>query len=82
MQHLRSKNISKTSMRLFNTVAIIALASSIAMPAMAQIDEIVVTARKQAENIQEVPIAITAFTGEDFQNAGLQEFSDIALITP
>ena len=29
------------------------------------LEEIIVTAQKMAQNMQEVPIAITAFTGED-----------------
>lgn len=46
------------------------------------IEEIVVTARKTAENVQDVPVAITAFTQETFRNAGLTEFADIAQLTP
>lgn len=44
--------------------------------------EILVTARKIEENIQDVPIAITAFSGETFAEAGLTEFADIARLTP
>ena len=51
-------------------------------PAYAQIDEIVVTARKVEENLQDVPVAVTAFTGEFFQDSGLVEISDIGRITP
>ena len=43
---------------------------------------IIVTARKTAENIQDVPIAVTAFTAETFEEAGLTEFADIARLTP
>lgn len=43
---------------------------------------IVVTARKFEENIQDVPIAVTAFSAETFEKAGLTEFSDIARLTP
>ncbi len=45
-------------------------------------NEIIVTARKTAENIQDVPVAVTAFTAEQFEEAGLKEFSDIARLTP
>ena len=44
--------------------------------------EIIVTARKTAENIQDVPVAVTAFTAEQFEEAGLKEFADIARLTP
>lgn len=43
---------------------------------------IIVTARKQSENIQDVPVAVTAFTAEEFTEAGLTEFADIARLTP
>jgi iron complex outermembrane recepter protein len=51
-------------------------------PAMAQIEEIVVTARKKAENLQSVPLSITAFSGEMIERAGLNDIKDIALLTP
>ena len=50
--------------------------------AYAQIDEIIVTARKVEESLQDVPVAVTAFTGEFFQDSGLVEISDIGRITP
>ena len=51
-------------------------------PAYAQIDEIIVTARKVEESLQDVPVAVTAITGEFFQDSGLVEISDIGRITP
>jgi len=56
--------------------------SAYSLPAYAQIDEIVVTARKTEENLQDVPVAVTAFTGEFFQDSGLVEFADIGKLTP
>lgn len=44
--------------------------------------EIIVTARKVQENIQDVPISITAFSAETFEDAGLTEFAEIANLTP
>ncbi|MBW7931339.1 MAG: TonB-dependent receptor [Gammaproteobacteria bacterium] len=46
------------------------------------IEEIVVTARKQAESLQTVPVAITAFTADDIEAAGIQNLYDIATLTP
>lgn len=43
---------------------------------------IIVTARSRAENIQDVPIAITAFSEEDIALRGLQELDDVARFTP
>ena len=53
-----------------------------AAPAYAQVDEIVITARKTQESLQDVPIAVTAFTGDFFQDSGLVEFADIGQLTP
>ncbi len=53
-----------------------------AAPAFAQVDEIIVTARKTQESLQDVPVAVTAFTGEFFQESGLVEFADIGKLTP
>jgi len=36
------------------------------------LEEVTVTARKRAENVQEVPIAVTAFTAQDIQDAGIE----------
>ncbi|MFW5425740.1 MAG: TonB-dependent receptor [Methylophagaceae bacterium] len=44
--------------------------------------EMVVTTRKREETLQEVPIAITAFSAELIEDADLQSIEDIALMTP
>ncbi|MEY4268874.1 MAG: hypothetical protein RLZZ58_90 [Pseudomonadota bacterium] len=70
-----------------------ALAVGFSAPALAQVapaaeddtgglQEIVVTARKVAENLQDVPIAVTAFSGEDLQSQNVQKVQDIAKFTP
>ncbi|HEX8192185.1 MAG TPA: TonB-dependent receptor, partial [Allosphingosinicella sp.] len=45
-------------------------------------NDIVVTARRRAETLQDVPIAITAFSGEQLENAGALDITDIAATTP
>ncbi len=47
-----------------------------------QLEEIVVTARKRAENLQNVPDAVTAFTASAIVNAGIEHVSDFAALTP
>lgn len=44
------------------------------------IEEIVVTARKHEENLQTVPVAITAFTAADIEAAGIRDLRDIATL--
>ena len=52
------------------------------LPAYAQIEEIVVTARKTAENLQDVPVSVSAFTGDFIQDSGAVELADVAALTP
>jgi iron complex outermembrane receptor protein len=51
-------------------------------PAVAELAEIVVTARKREESLQEIPVAITAFSSEQLSRRGVSELEDIALSTP
>ncbi len=44
--------------------------------------DIVVTARKVAENLQSVPVSITALSGDALQQQGARQVSDVALLTP
>lgn len=59
------------------TTCIVGLANE----ASAQIEEIVVTTRKRAENLQEIPIVVTAFTSESLQRKGLTELKDVIRYT-
>lgn len=61
-------------------------ASAIALthtaPAMAQVEEIIVTAQKVEENVQDVPIAITAVPGERLEQAVVFNLENISTIIP
>ncbi len=46
------------------------------------LEEIVVTARKREESLQEVPIAVTAFSENAIASIGVKGLEDIALRTP
>ncbi|MFM7432714.1 MAG: TonB-dependent receptor, partial [Gammaproteobacteria bacterium] len=48
----------------------------------AVLDEIVVTARKREENLQDVPIAVTAISAETLQREGIKDVQDIAAGDP
>ena len=47
-----------------------------------QVEEIVVTANKRAENIQNVPITITAVNGERLESIGVTNTQDLARVVP
>ena len=46
------------------------------------LETVVVTARKRAENSQEVPISITAMSGNDLTNSNVRNVTEIALTVP
>src|SRR5579863_5925015 len=66
----------------------IVAAASCAQPLLAfaddssQLQEIVVTAEKRAENVQQVPIAVTVVTGDAFNKANLSSFASLASFSP
>ena len=62
----------------------LALSSSnlLAVESNLEIEKIVVTAQKRQQNLQEVPISVTAFNGDDLKQAGVVTISDLANITP
>ncbi|MBT5220314.1 MAG: TonB-dependent receptor plug domain-containing protein, partial [Woeseia sp.] len=46
------------------------------------LDEITVSARRRDENLQDVPIAVQAFSSEDLEIAGIKDFSEVVGRTP
>ena len=48
----------------------------------AVLEEITVTAQKRAENLQDVPISMTALNGERMAEAGVSSFSDLSSLVP
>ena len=46
------------------------------------LEEIVVTARRVEERLQDVPLAITAFSAGEIQAAGIENLNDVADLTP
>ena len=47
-----------------------------------QLEEITVTARKRAENLQDVPLTITAFTADAILRDGIKSVQDVVKYTP
>jgi len=53
--------------------------------AMAQpgvLEEVIVTAQKRSESLQDVPVAVNAFSAETIQEAGINNANDLAIMTP
>ena len=71
----------KTSLRTMSALALaIATASSGAISA--ELEEVIVTAQKRAESLQDVPISMTAIGGEKISEAGIQSMTDLGSYVP
>ena len=64
------------------SVAITALAAVALDPAYAAIEEVTVTAQRRAQNIQDVPLAITALSEEELQERQIDEPLDLVNYIP
>lgn len=47
-----------------------------------QLEEIVVTAQKRAQNLQDVPVAVSAFTGDSLASRGITNIRELNSLTP
>ena len=54
----------------------------VAAQAQAVLEEVVVTARKREESLQETPVAVSAFTGESLEELGLNNIADLTRVVP
>ena len=61
---------------------IAAMSLSIPFSAHAQLEEIIVTANKREENIQDVPISITSVTEQQLADGRIQTTQDLQSIVP
>src|SRR5262245_24807593 len=46
------------------------------------LEEVVVTEQKREQSLQDVPLAVSALTGEDLENAGIDNISDVTRQVP
>lgn len=67
---------------LLGSIAILACLAADISEALAQIDEIIVTARRREESIQTVPVAIQAFSSEKLTSAGITSTWDLQKFVP
>ena len=51
-------------------------------PNRPQLDEVVVTAQKRAQGLQEVPLSLSVVSADDIRQAGIQSFTDMARFMP
>ncbi len=73
----------QTSIRSLPAVAAVALAIVLATePAVAEIDEVFVSARKREEKLQELPMSVTALEEGALQRRGVRNLADVTRYTP
>ncbi len=84
MKRYHSKSQLKQKQLLLNLILwlIASCSSGVYAIEKAVLEEIIVTARKTEENLQEVPISVTAFSSTDIEARGLADMEDIALSVP
>lgn len=76
-------NRRKTQTRLQAALLLALGAGALASPiANAQLEEVIVTAERRTESSQDVPLAITTFSGDKVSASGMSGFGDVALETP
>ena len=65
-----------------NDAAPVSAAAPGAAPAAGGLEEIVVTATRREENINRVPVSVTAFSQDMIDQKGIKDFQDVVRFTP
>ena len=70
-------------MRSLNLAAVVALAVINGSNTMAQgLEEVIVTATKRAQNLQDVPVSVNTISALTIQEAGITDITDVAALVP
>jgi iron complex outermembrane recepter protein len=70
---------TRISSKLFTTLL---MTTAFTVPAFAQVEVVVVTAEKKAEDLQTVPIAVTAISGDTLKQKQIDTFKDLQYNVP
>jgi iron complex outermembrane recepter protein len=83
---MTSRFLNRSALRFSAAIAAIAglLVPGVATFAASTdaLEEVVVTATRRSENLQQVPIAVTAFTAETMQSRGVTDIHALSALTP
>ena len=76
----------KKIFRAPSLLLVILLATSFPVTSMAQdsdliLEEVIVTAQKREQSLQDVPVAVSAFTGQQIQDAGIHDIRSLQLLS-
>ena len=80
----RHVKLSKGVQMRIKTCLFAVLAASVAVPVYSQsaLEEIVVTAQRREQNLQDVPVSVTAFTGAAVEQGNIRAARDYLALTP
>src|SRR5664279_2561908 len=73
---------SREAVRSAAFISTLLLTTAFTAPAFAQIETVIVTAEKTAENLQTVPIAVTSITGDELKQNNIDSFKDLQFNVP
>ena len=68
--------------RLWPLSAVLGMATATAQEKAGGLEEVVVTARKQVENLQQVPIAVSVFSAQSIESKGIDSVVGVADYSP
>jgi len=81
MNYLQGSFMNKKSLRTLSSLAI-AIATLTSGAYAAELEEVIVTAQKRAESLQEVPVSLTAISGTKIEEAGMNTFGELSTYVP
>lgn len=82
MRRLLENHPRFTSLLLPSVVAISVTNIAVAQDSGPRLEEVIVTAQKRAESLQDVPISVAAVTGEKLEDAGIETLEDLTVQIP
>ena len=78
-----NKKMTKiTSNKFAYTGMALAMSAALEVAAQPMLEEVIVTATKRAESMQDVPIAISMMSGEKISEQNIQSLDDLAIFMP
>ena len=84
-QERRARDLSRISFAVASAIAAAAMphrAPAATADSSSGLQEVIITARKREENLQDVPLSVDVFTKDDMQKLGITNFDDYAYKVP
>ncbi len=79
---LFSGRLSHPKKKLSSAIVALALLGGASTAYSAQLEEVIVTAQKRAQSLQDVPISVAAMSGDKIQSSGMEGLSDLTVQMP